>query len=63
MKCCERSYVEVGVAVQRKVDRSRDKNQHLVVGIRGRKVQLMYQQREKFSSLNSLHTSSAKRQW
>ena len=47
MKCCGRIYVEVGVAVQRKVDRSRDKNQHLVVGIRGRKVKLMYQQREK----------------
>jgi len=26
MKCCERSYVEVGVAVQRKVDRNRDNN-------------------------------------
>ena len=34
--------------------------QDVVVGIRGRKVQLMYQQREKFSSCNSLMTSSAK---
>jgi len=41
----------------------RDKNHHLVVCIRGRKVQLMYQQREKFSSLNLLMTSSAKRYW
>jgi len=37
--------------------------QDVVVGITGRKVMLMYQQREKFNSLNSLHTSSAKRQW
>ena len=32
--------------------------QDVVVGIQGRKVQLMYQHREKFSSLNSLMTSS-----
>jgi hypothetical protein len=30
-----------------------------VVGIRGEKVKLMYQQREKSCSLNSLHTSFA----
>jgi len=35
----------------------------IVVGIRGRKVKLMYHQREKFSSYNSLMTSSAKRHW
>ena len=40
-----------------------DKNQHLVMNIGGIKVQLMYQKREKFNSLNSLMTSSAKRQW
>lgn len=33
----------VGVAVQMKVDRCRDKNQYLVVGFTGRKVLLMYQ--------------------
>ena len=31
------------VAVQRKVGRCRDKKQHIVVGIRGEKVTLMYQ--------------------
>lgn len=39
------------------------KNQHLEVGITGRKAKTMYQQREKFSSLNSLMTSSAKHNW
>ena len=37
--------------------------QDVVVGIRGRKVQLMYQQREKFSNVDSLMTSSAKHHW
>jgi hypothetical protein len=35
--------------------------QDVVVGITGIKVQLMYHQQKKFSSLNSLHTSFAKR--
>jgi hypothetical protein len=43
-----------GVAVQGKVDRCRDKKQHLVVGINRCKVQLMYQQREKLPCFNSL---------
>jgi hypothetical protein len=47
LKCCGRSYVEAGTTVQRKRDRSRDKNQQVVLGITGRKVRLMYQQREK----------------
>jgi hypothetical protein len=38
MKCCGRKYVEVGVSIKREVDRSRDKNQHLVVGFTGRKL-------------------------
>jgi len=33
MKCCGRIYVEVDIAVQSKVDKCRDKKQHLVVGI------------------------------
>jgi len=37
--------------------------QDVVAGSFQEKVKLMYQQREKFSSLNSLMTSSAKRQW
>jgi len=57
MKRCRRNYVEAGVAAQRKVDRYRDKNQHLVVSIKGRKLQLMYQQREKSCRLNLLMTS------
>ena len=32
--------------------------QYIVVGIEGKKVKTMYQQREKFNSLNSLMTSS-----
>jgi hypothetical protein len=34
-----------------------------MAGSSRKKVQLMYQQREKFSSLNLLPTSFAKRQW
>ena len=34
----------------KKVGSCRDKNKNLVVGITGKKVQLMYQQREKFAA-------------
>ena len=37
-----------------------DRNLYVVVGIGERNVQLMYQQREKFCSLNSLMTSFRK---
>ena len=35
--CCGRIYIEVDVSVQRKVARSSDKKQYLVVGLKGRK--------------------------
>jgi hypothetical protein len=52
----------ISVAVQKKVDRYRDKNQHLVVCITGEKLQLMYQQREKGVTRNAVWTSSGKHQ-